>query len=121
MGGLTEPYRDNVYSTRLTMPTVQSNDNLIAMQSPPMRQSRSPLGGYSASRPMSTVDFRGLSNGPDDIAITEAIRSCLAEVDLDSVTKKQVRALVEQRLQTELVGERRTFLDQQIDTELANM
>lgn len=32
-----------------------------------------------------------------------------------------VRALVEQRLQTELVGERRAFLDRQIDTELANM
>ncbi|MCJ1282234.1 hypothetical protein MMC26_001557 [Xylographa opegraphella] len=121
MGGFTEPYRDNVYGPRVTMPAMQSNDNLIAMQSPPMRQNRSPLGGYSASRPMSTVDFRGLSSGPDDIAITEAIRSCLAEVDLDSVTKKQVRALVEQRLQTELNGERRTFLDQQIDTELANM
>ena len=35
--------------------------------------------------------------------------------------KKQVRALVEQRLQTELVGERRTFMDRQIDTELSNM
>jgi chitin synthase len=32
-----------------------------------------------------------------------------------------VRALVEQRLQTELVGEKRGFLDRQIDTELANM
>ena len=32
-----------------------------------------------------------------------------------------VRVLVEQRLQTELTGERRTFMDQQIDTELANM
>lgn len=32
-----------------------------------------------------------------------------------------VRALVEQRLQTELSGDRRAFLDQQIDTELANM
>ena len=32
-----------------------------------------------------------------------------------------VRVLVEQRLQTELVGEKRTFLDRQIDAELANM
>ena len=40
---------------------------------------------------MSTVDFRGASpnQGPDDMAITEAIRLCLSEVDLDSVTKKQ--------------------------------
>jgi chitin synthase len=32
-----------------------------------------------------------------------------------------VRALVEQRLQTELVGDKRAFLDRQIDLELANM
>lgn len=32
-----------------------------------------------------------------------------------------VRALVEQRLQTELSGDRRAFLDRQIDNELANM
>lgn len=28
-------------------------------------------------------------NGPDEGSITEAIRSCLAEVDLDTITKKQ--------------------------------
>lgn len=32
-----------------------------------------------------------------------------------------VRALVEQRLQTELIGEKRVFLDRQIDDQLANM
>ena len=32
-----------------------------------------------------------------------------------------VRALVEQRLQTEVMGEKRAFLDRQIDAELANM
>ena len=32
-----------------------------------------------------------------------------------------VRALVEQRLQTELVGEKKAFLDRQIDVELENM
>ena len=50
-----------------------------------------------------------------------SIQGVLREVDLDTVTKKQVRALVEQRLQTELVGERRTFMDRQIDMELASM
>jgi chitin synthase len=59
--------------------------------------------------------------GVDDELIVEAIRAVLREVDLETVTKKQVRALVEQRLQTECQGERRTFLDRQIDTELANM
>lgn len=72
-------------------------------------------------RPASTFDFQRGNTGPDDMQIVEAIQGCLREVDLDNVTKKQVRALVEQRLQTELVGERRTFLDRTIDTELANM
>lgn len=72
---------------------------------------------------MSTLsfDFQRGNAGPDDLAITDAIRAVLREVDLDTVTKKQVRALVEQRLQTELVGERRTFMDPQTDNELANM
>ena len=37
--------------------------------------------------------------------------------DCDSV----VRALVEQRLQTELTGDKKIFLDRQIDIELENM
>ena len=32
-----------------------------------------------------------------------------------------VRVLVEQRLQTSLTGDKRVFLDRQIDQELANM
>lgn len=78
-------------------------------------------GAYQPSP--SVVDFsRGPGvGGPDDVAITECIQAVLQEVDLDTITKKQVRALVEQRLQTELVGERRTFMDRQIDNELANM
>ena len=79
MGG-TQP---SPYSHHLPAP---SQDNLISMQSPPLRQARSPLGG---SRPVSMIDFRGTTNGPDDGAIVEAIQSCLAEVDLDTVTKKQ--------------------------------
>lgn len=86
IAGMSEHYQDNPYNARMSMP---STDNLIAMQSPPLRQSRSPLG-YPSSRPVSTVDFRGaLANGPDDSAIVEAVRSCLAEVNLDTVTKKQ--------------------------------
>ncbi|KIW77283.1 hypothetical protein Z517_09729 [Fonsecaea pedrosoi CBS 271.37] len=80
--------------------------------------------GMTGSRPASTVmDFRTVpSAGPSDHDIVEAIRAVLAEVDLDKVTKKQVRALVEQRLQCEVpAGERRTFLDKAIDGELANM
>jgi DEK C terminal domain. len=35
--------------------------------------------------------------------------------------KLAVRVLVEQRLQTSLAGDKRAFLDRQIDHELANM
>ncbi|QGI85302.1 hypothetical protein CEK25_012031 [Fusarium fujikuroi] len=80
---------------------------------------RSPMP--DAMRSQSSFDFQHGHAGPNDMAIVESIRSVLCEVDLDTVTKKQVRALVEQRLQTELVGERRTFMDRQIDHELENM
>ena len=76
-------------NSRVTMMGVPSPDALIPMQSPPLRQNtRSPLG--FSSRPVSTIDFRGaVGGGPDDSAIVEAVQGCLAEVDLDSVTKKQ--------------------------------
>ena len=62
------------------------------------------------------------TQGPSNEMITHAIRECLNEVDLDSVTKKQLKALTEQKLQCQLVGaERKAFLDEQIDFELANM
>ncbi|MCJ1313919.1 hypothetical protein MMC25_007599 [Agyrium rufum] len=121
VGGMSEtPYRDNPMSqSRASLPfTRQSTDHLMSISN--NRNTRSPLG-LAASRPVSTMDFRGTHQGPDELSITEAIRACLAEVDLDSVTKKQVRALVEQRLQTELVGDKKAFLDRQIDAELANM
>lgn len=128
------PYQDypNPHASRHSMIMMPSQDNLLTPSQSPFHQnnrssigftggSRFPMGQEAASRPVSTFDFQRGNVGPDDMQIVEAIRGCLVEVDLDNVTKKQVRALVEQRLQTELVGERRTFLDRQIDTELANM
>ncbi|KAI0453631.1 glycosyltransferase family 2 protein [Xylaria acuta] len=92
------------------------------------RASNTPLG-FAGTRPTlgqghqstTSFDFQRGHTGPDDGIIIEAIQAVLRDVDLDTVTKKQVRALVEQRLQTELVGEKRTFMDRQIDNELANM
>jgi chitin synthase len=83
MGGLSA-YQDNpVNSSRHSIGLMQSSDNLLGNN-----RSRSPFAQYP-SRPASTAfDFRAAS-GPDDGAITDAIRSCLAEVDLDTVTKKQ--------------------------------
>ena len=86
--------------------------------------SRSLLGLHqNQSRPGSTFDFRTAHPaGPSNEAIVGAIQDVLSEVDLDSVTKKQVRALVEQRLQAEVpAGDRRTFLDRAIDEQLATM
>ena len=88
MGGMSDQFHDSPYNARASM-GMPSTDNLIAMQSPPLRQSRSPLGFPNASRPVSTIDFRGAVSGPDDGAIIEAVQACLAEVNLDNVTKKQ--------------------------------
>ncbi|SPO05886.1 probable chitin synthase [Cephalotrichum gorgonifer] len=82
---------------------------------------RTPMSD-NAMRSSTSFDFQnGSGGGPDDAVVVDAIQSVLREVDLDTVTKKQVRALVEQRLQTELTGEKRAFMDRQIDHELANM
>ena len=89
----------------------------------PMSQSRPSLLNFDSERRASTMDFRTVRGaGPSDEEIVECIRLVLAEVDLDSVTKKQVRALVEQRLQCEVpAGDRRAFLDRAIDDTLASM
>lgn len=97
----------------------QSSDNLMASTSPVINRGRSPLG-FSASRPGSTVNFQNMMNGPSDAQIVEVVQQCLKEADLDRVTKKQLVALAEQRLQTQLSGERKVFLSQMIDLELAN-
>jgi chitin synthase len=103
--------------------------------SPYLEASRSPYQSglpntFSASRPSllqresqaQVMDFRTpLQQGPSEESIIECIRLVLAEVDLDSVTKKQVRALVEQRLQSEITGDKRVWMDKAIDGELANM
>ena len=87
----------------------------------PYSTSRPSLLGVS-NRPQSTLDFRTtMTPGPTEEMIVDAIRGVLADVDLDSVTKKQVRALVEQRLGCEVMGEKRAFLDRGIDEELASM
>ncbi|KAL9094214.1 MAG: hypothetical protein Q9165_003354 [Trypethelium subeluteriae] len=78
-------------------------------------------GMYQGTAPGTWQQGVGQGAGPTDAMIAEAVRECLKEVDLESVTKKGVRALVEQRLQCSLGGERRAFLDRQIDLELASM
>lgn len=113
------PHDPSVYS-----PRNPSQDNLLynPVSSPPLPQhSRTRSQGYT-SRPQSTNNLAGFqTQGPTNEAITSAIRECLAEVDLDSVTKKQLKALAEQKLQCQLSGERKGYLDGQIDWELANM
>jgi chitin synthase len=84
-------------------------------------RSRSPLS-QPTSRPASTFGLPGFqTQGVTDGQIVDAVRDCLREVDLDTVTKKQLKVLTEQRLQMQLDPQKRAFLDQQIDFELANM
>ena len=86
MGNLSGYQDRSMNASRQSVGRLQSSDNLPGASRPP---SHSPVGGYH-SRPASTaLNFRGTDGGPDEAAITEAIRGCLAEVDLDNVTKKQ--------------------------------
>lgn len=119
------PYQDfpgqrpsvgNLRSTSNLSPGLGANRSGTALG---FNGARSPLP--DGMRSQSSFDFQHGHSGPNDMAIIECIQAVLNEVDLDTVTKKQVRALVEQRLQTELVGERRTFMDRQIDRELESM
>jgi chitin synthase len=103
-----------------------SSPNLLGAthSNPSQPRLRSPLGGAmgGASRPVSTVNFMdGPKTGPSDEDIVFTLRELLKTVNLDTVTKKQLKVLTEQRLQTQLQGERKIYLDQMIDIELANM
>ncbi|KAF2639750.1 hypothetical protein P280DRAFT_429083 [Massarina eburnea CBS 473.64] len=119
IGGMSEHHPPSPYGNRQSVGGFQSSDNLMT-STPPIR-GRSPLG-YAQSRPGSTTNFSSMmQGGPSDAMIIEVVQQCLVEADLDNVTKKQIVALAEQRLQTQLTGERRIFLNQQIDHELANM
>ncbi|KAI1386250.1 glycosyltransferase family 2 protein [Hypoxylon trugodes] len=123
---MQSPYQDSpIHRPSMTNLRAVSNNSPHDMH----RVSNMTLGYGGGARPplgqghqsTTSFDFQRGHLGPDDGMIIEAIQSVLREVDLDTVTKKQVRALVEQRLQTELSGERKSFLDRQIDNELANM
>lgn len=127
---LQQQQQQNPHSRQPSMSNLRSVAN-VSPQHPDYRASAATPGLSSGARTpmgmrghqsMVSFDFqRGPHQGPDDETIAATIQAVLRDVDLDSVTKKQLRALVEQRLQTELVGERRAFMDGQIDHELANM
>lgn len=80
--------------------------------------------GYAPSRRASTIGLgpQGFqSQGINDRDISDAVRDCLREVDLDTVTKKQLKALAEQKLQSQLDGPKKAWLDSEIDRQLAEM
>ena len=125
MGGMSDHYTTPPPFSRHNSVAFTSNDNLMgggpqSIRSPSHQQ----LQPGTLSRPPSNMSL-GLggyqTQGPSEGTITEAIQQCLREVDLDTVTKKQLKALTEQRLQCQLGIDKRAFLDSQIDYELANM
>lgn len=119
MGGMSDQYNHSPrHQSQITL------SGMGGMASPPLYQGRaaSPYGGNGFSRSGSTNNLAAFqTQGPTNEAITQAIRECLHEMDLDTVTKKQLRALVEQKLQCQLTSDKRAFMDSQIDYELANM
>jgi chitin synthase len=119
---LDAPYTDAPRPSTIHVSGQPSSENLLGgMATSPRNNANRNTIGYTAGV---HADFVAGARGPTDEAIVEAIRACLTDVDLDTVTKKQVRALVEQRLQGGLGvagGERRVFVDRMIDAELASM
>jgi len=125
-----------------TIPRPASSSGLISRSRTPVSDHNltlgQPLPMTSLSRPASSMSLgvptilghgrsgslgaTNMMNQPSDMEITQAVQQCLGEVDLDTVTKKQLKALTEQRLQCQVLGaERRAVLDKIIDSELANM
>ena len=130
------PYGGNRPS-RAFSPPVGSSDNLMspshmsfAGSTPNLmagnNRARSPMGfgaqngrASTFGRPASTVNFMdGPSQGPSDQEIQGTVAQIIREVDLDSMSKKQLKALVEQRLQTQLQGPKKALVDKYIDEEL---
>lgn len=126
MGAMSDHYATPpAFASRQNSSFFPSTDNLLGggptSPSGAPQRARSPLG---YNRPPSTMShgLQGFqTSGVSDGAITEAIRECLREVDLDTVTKKQLKALTEQKLQCQLGADKKAFMDAQIDHELANM
>jgi chitin synthase len=116
---------DNLMAVNSHMSFAGSSPNLLGGTN----RARSPagVGGANArasafGRPTSTVNFMdGPSNGPSDQEIQSVVAQTIKEVDLDAVGKKQIKALIEQRLQTQLQGEKKAFMDRCIDEELFKM
>ncbi|KAF2772182.1 chitin synthase [Teratosphaeria nubilosa] len=113
--GLLTPHPHQPY------PHPADQQRLMSMHSDPhhhqpqqQQQAFSARSLQHASRPGSVLPgFQ--SQGPSRETVMEAIRECFAEVDMESVTKKQMKALVEGKLQCQLVGEKRVWLDEGID------
>lgn len=75
--------------------------------------------GLTTTRTLSRLggEEPGLSNE----VISASIKWTLKEADLDTITKRQVRAIVERRLDTELSGEQLAFFSQELDRQLQEM
>jgi chitin synthase len=104
-----------------------SNPNLRGTRTSFLAPSRPGSQLNLLDRPTSMVSpgpvnfMDGPNKGPSDADIVQAVRECLAEVDIERVTKKHVIALAELKLQSQLQGERKAFLGAAIDRELEAM
>lgn len=90
MGGISDHNLGGTQGARASTVGMPSTDDLLSAQRPPLWANRSSTS-IGLSRPASTIDFQRMGQGPDDVLIAEAVRTCLREVDLDTVTKKQGR------------------------------
>lgn len=132
------------YSTPATSPRRSNNFATPAANSRPVSTfGLNPSSPYT--NPAAPTSYFNLNNQsqmsfqqpqqqqqPTNDEILSAIRGCLAVVDLDTVTKKMLKRMAEARLPSRTTGggeggngglteERKRYMDEMIDRELANM
>ncbi|KAM0425501.1 hypothetical protein ACHAPT_009290 [Fusarium lateritium] len=78
--------------------------------------------GFTTPRTMSPPGAAERSeSGLSNAVISASVKWTLGEANLDTITKRQVRAIVERRLDVELSGEQLAFFSRELDRQLQEM
>ncbi|KAH7257854.1 chitin synthase-domain-containing protein [Fusarium tricinctum] len=108
----------NIYSTRKTWTPFSSRMTLNSQPSLQLGHTKPPgIGHQQSTMNLEKQCREGYEPIPNEL-ISAAIRWTLVEVNLDTVTKRQVRAIIEKRLELELGDEHLAFFNKELDRQL---
>ncbi|KAH6950819.1 chitin synthase-domain-containing protein [Fusarium avenaceum] len=108
----------NISSTRKTWTPFSSRMTLNSQPSLQLDHNKSLGTGNRHSAMNLEKKYREGDEAITNALISAAIRWTLVEVNLDTVTKRQVRSIVEKRLELELGEEHLPFFNQELDRQL---